>query len=170
MLANKKVAVLAGVAALAFAGLMAPVSQANDAPGPGDAQPFRALNNGQSQRLDSNHLDEYQPYAIAWEPNNVTSAQVWEAVPVGDGFQIKADSGECLQATGAKLGSRLAKKQCNQDNEFQLWQFEESGDIAFIRPEWSTNLRLEAPRQNAPLELRQRSSNNMNQQWIISRL
>ncbi|QEV30860.1 hypothetical protein CP977_00435 [Streptomyces cinereoruber] len=89
-------------------------------------------------------------------------------MPVGDGFQLQADTGECLEAAGVGPGSKVFKSDCNEDNELQIWQFEESGDIVFIRPEWSTNLRIEAPRKNAPVELRQRSANNKNQQWLVS--
>ncbi|GGR48032.1 hypothetical protein GCM10010497_59250 [Streptomyces cinereoruber] len=76
MFGTKKTAVLCGVAALAFTGLVAPASFADEAPAPGTSAQVRLLNVGQAQRLDSNHTSDDQPNAIVWAPNNITPAQV----------------------------------------------------------------------------------------------
>lgn len=146
----------------------AQAGQADEPPGTGANQKFRAFNMGQEQNADSNHNDSDQPYAIVWESNDTSAAQVFETIPKGDAFQLKVDTGECLQAEGNAENSKLAKKPCNKQNPLQLWQFEKDGDIVFVHPDWSEGLVVTAPSESKPLELRIKSSNDKNQQWLIS--
>lgn len=154
--------------ALLLGAFSAQASSADEPPAPGANQKFRAYNEGLKQRLDSNHNSTDQPNAIVWAPNNQSNAQVFETLPVGDAFQIKVDTGECLAADGVSIGSKLPKTDCNDQDEMQLWQFDQVGDIAYIHPEWSKNVVVTAVEKNKPVELRQRTNNNKNQHWLIT--
>jgi hypothetical protein len=169
MLGSKKAAVMLGAAALAFTGLMAPASHAEDGPwAPGENEWFRAYNVGVEQYLDSNGSGNN---VITYPPMGNDYQQWRQKNNVGNTFQLesKARPGQCAKAP-VTLGNPITMVTC-ADVPTQRWELVPEGDRYLIQRANSTEV-MAATGESSVGSLKnvvlQSRTGSLNQRWYVN--